>query len=86
MLKDILRIIDRDGRISRTLLARELTVAAEMIDSGIDQLIRMGYLVEVATGESCSTICGNCPFATNCSKEIVKTYSISAKGESYLNA
>lgn len=86
MLKDILRIIDRDGLISRPLLAKEINVTAEMIDSGIDQLIRMEYLLEAPTGENCATICTNCPFATNCSKEIVKSYSLSPKGQSYLQA
>ncbi len=85
MLDRILRIIDRDGYISRSRLAGELNLPREMIDEGIGQLIRMGYLVEENTAEGCSTICAKCPFAKNCGKEIVKIFKISGKGKGYLN-
>ncbi|MFA5536507.1 MAG: winged helix-turn-helix domain-containing protein [Bacillota bacterium] len=84
MLKDILRIINRDGLISRTILADELNLTQAVVDDGIDQLLRMGYLLEEKTGENCSTFCTSCPFAKNCSKEIIKTFQISEKGKRYL--
>ncbi|NLK08424.1 MAG: winged helix-turn-helix domain-containing protein [Firmicutes bacterium] len=84
MLTDILKIIDRDGYISRSELSRELDVYQSMIDDGITELLRMGYLLEVQTGEDCPTVCAGCPFAKQCSKEIVKTFQVSDKGRHYL--
>ncbi|MEG3069509.1 MAG: hypothetical protein HQP61_10595 [Peptococcaceae bacterium] len=84
MLRGILRIISRDGYISRSQLAKELNILKDIVDEGIMQLLRRGYLLEENTGEGCATFCVKCPFARNCSKEIVKTFKISAKGERYL--
>lgn len=84
MLGDLLRIISRGGYISRFQLAGELNVFKEMVDEGIDQLLRMGYLLAENTGEGCSTFCTKCPYAENCNKEIVKVFRISAKGTRFL--
>lgn len=86
MLEDILRIINRDRYISRSMIARELKIGEEMVDEGISQLSRMGYILEEESGEDCSTFCANCPLAKSCNKEIVKTFKISSKGSSYLNS
>ncbi len=85
MLKDILMIINRDGLISRTVLANELNLPQSVVDDGIDQLLRMGYLLEEKTGENCSVFCISCPFAKSCSKEIIKTFQMSEKGKRYLD-
>lgn len=84
MLKEILRIVGRDGYISKSLLARELSTSQEMVDKGLEQLVRMGYLVEQQTGEDCSVFCANCPFAKNCNKEVAKTFEIASKGDEIL--
>ena len=84
MLKDILRIIIREGYISKTMLAAELKTSAEMVEDGIAQLVRMGYIVEEQTGEDCAVFCGSCPFAKTCGKEIVKAFAISDKGQGVL--
>lgn len=84
MLKDILIIINRDGYISRSQLAKELNLPKEMIDQGISQLLRMGYLIEEETGADCVAACAKCPFAKNCGKEIVKTFKMSDRGKEYL--
>ncbi|NMB32906.1 MAG: winged helix-turn-helix transcriptional regulator [Clostridium sp.] len=84
MLKNILKIIDRDGYISRTQLARELGISKEMVDEGMNQIMRMGYLQEEKTGIDCSTTCAGCPFAKSCSKEIVRGFKISERGMYYL--
>lgn len=84
MLEDILRIIARDGYISRSMIATELDISETMVDAGIDQLLRMGYIIEEDAGEDCVTPCTNCAFAKNCSKEIVKTFKISDKGNNLL--
>lgn len=74
MLRNMLAIIKRDGYISRTSLAEELKVQESMVDEGIDQLLRMGYLIKEETGENCSVTCAKCPFAKTCHKDILTTY------------
>lgn len=84
MLGNILRIINRDGYISRAMLAGELNIPEEIINEGINQLLRMGYIFQEETGQDCATFCVKCSFAKNCNKEIIKTFAISNKGSSYL--
>lgn len=84
MLQEMLEIINREGYISRTMLSKELDTPIEVIDEGIEQLLRMGYISEENTSEGCATFCGNCPFANNCSKEIVKTFKITDKSKTLL--
>jgi ribosome maturation protein Sdo1 len=80
MLKDILKAINRDGYISKSMLSAELKTSEGMIEEGINQLMRMGYLIKEETGEDCSTFCVSCPFAKTCNKEVIRTYKISDKG------
>ncbi len=80
MLTNILRTIERDGYISRSQLAKELGVVEGVISLGIDHLLQLGYLVAEDTGEDCASTCPHCPFARNCSKEIVKVFRISEEG------
>jgi hypothetical protein len=84
LLKSILKFISRKGYISRSHLSKELGVAEEVVGDGIAHLLRMGYLLEEDSGNDCAVFCTNCPFAQNCSKEIVKFYRISDKGNRYL--
>lgn len=84
MLEDILKIIKRDGYISRSRLAGELNLDRGMVDGAIDELVNRGYLLEGETSEGCSTFCANCPYAKSCSKEIVKVYRMSDKGNRHV--
>lgn len=84
MLKDILKIINRESLISRTLIAEELDLQVDMIEEGVNQLLRMGYLVEDETGKGCIRFCTNCPYAKSCHKDVLKTFQISEKGKKYL--
>ena len=84
MLKNILRIIKRDGLIAREKMAAELKISKEAIDEGIFQLLNLGYLAEEKTGADCVDFCSTCPFAKSCHKEVVKTFKITEKGERYL--
>jgi len=81
MLKEILKVIDRDRFLSIPMLSKELKVSEALIDEGIFELLRMGYIIKEETGESCSTVCARCPFAKTCNKEIIKTYRITEKGQ-----
>lgn len=84
MLKDLLRAISRDGYVSASKLSNELMVSKSMVEDGIEQLIRMGYILREVAGEVCASTCTNCPFAKSCSKEILKIYKISDKGNDLL--
>ena len=84
MLEDILRNVNTKGYISISQLAKELDMKSDIIEEGITQLLRMGYLIEEKTGAGCADFCGNCPFAKSCSKEIVKTFKISESAERFL--
>ncbi|MGI6752170.1 MAG: FeoC-like transcriptional regulator [Anaerovoracaceae bacterium] len=77
MLKDILHSIDKTGYISRSQLATDLNVSKEVVDDGILQLLRMGYLIEDKTSVGCAEYCGKCPFAKSCNKDIIKTFRLS---------
>lgn len=81
MLKEILKVIDRDKLLSVSMLSKELKTSEALIDEGIFELLRMGYIIKEETGESCSTVCTSCPFAKTCNKEIIKTYRITDKGQ-----
>lgn len=86
MLEDILKIIDRDGYISRTAIGGELGLSKDIIDDGFNQLVRLGYLIEEETSQGCNVSCGNCPFAKTCSKDIITTYKVTAKGDRYIKS
>lgn len=84
MLKDILKIINKENLISKTQIATELDINVDLIEEGIKQLLRMQYLVEDKTGKDCITFCSTCPYAKTCHKDILKTFKISNKGKKYL--
>lgn len=79
MLKNILEIIQREGYISKSMLAAELKMSEDVIEDGLTQLERMGYLEKEETGQGCLSACANCPFAKNCNKEIIQTYKMHPK-------
>lgn len=85
MLKDILKIINRESLISKTRIAEELNINVDIIEEGVNQLLRMGYLIEDRTGQGCITFCSGCPYAKACHKDILKTFKISDKGIRYLS-
>lgn len=79
MLKQILEIIQRENYISKSMIAAELKLPEGLIEDGLNQLERMGYLEKEESGAGCLTACTKCPFAKNCSKEIVQTYKMDPK-------
>ncbi|MGI6466790.1 MAG: FeoC-like transcriptional regulator [Sphaerochaetaceae bacterium] len=85
MLKDVLVSINNNGYLSKSILAKEMNVSEALIDESIKQLIRMRYITEDQGTSVCSSSCGGCPFATFCSKEFVKMYKVTDKGNSLLS-
>ncbi|HZJ88896.1 MAG TPA: FeoC-like transcriptional regulator [Sphaerochaeta sp.] len=85
MLKEILAQIYRDGYLAKAALARELDLSEEMIDEGIAQLLRMGYLKEEPSGVDCETTkCTGCAFAAMCGKNPVIFYQVTERGKALL--
>ncbi len=84
MLKQILGKLSEEGYLSRSALAKELKISESVLDDGLEQLLRMGYIVKEETGESCSVSCSACPLVKGCHKEIIKTYRISEKGQAII--
>ncbi len=86
MLKDILQRINQEGYLSASNLARQLDTSASAVEAGVEQLVRMGYLVRDVTGRDCTVVCAGCPYAVSCSKDILTSYKITGKGESLLQS
>lgn len=82
MLKEMLKIIRADGYISNAALAKKLDVAEDVAADGIEQLVRMGYLIKDKNEDMCRSNCGACPYVSSCTDKIVQTYRISEKGMS----
>ncbi len=83
MLKELLAHINGDGYFSKPLLARTLNISEAMVDEGLSQLLRMGYMEE-ETPVSCTDGCSGCAFAAFCHKELVKMYQLTDRGRALL--
>lgn len=83
LLKDVLKSMDESGALLKSKMARDLNISEGMLESLIDQLIRMDYLQEDLGSPTCETKCSTCPLAS-CNTTPVKMYKISEKGRSLL--
>lgn len=81
MLKELLREIGLAKAFSISLLAKNLNITEAMVEDMIEQLIRMGYLIEDLGSPSCATACGSCAFARSCNFNPVNFYQLSDKGK-----
>lgn len=85
MLEEILRYIEKTGVISKTQISRDLSMPLNLVELGFTELTRMGFL-EKDQPQSCSpSLCGGCPFAKSCHKDLVSSYSITEKGQKLIN-
>jgi hypothetical protein len=64
MLQQILQAVSAGGVYSLPQLAIQLNISVELLESMIDDLVRMGYLKPVCT--SCAEHCHDCPEANSC--------------------
>ena len=85
MLKETLDLINKSNLYSDSFISEELHVSKDMAKALMDDLIRMGYLIEEMGSPSCETSCNRCPYARSCNSTPVKTFKISTKGEGLLN-
>lgn len=86
MLKETLDIINKSSLYSDSLISERLNVTKDMANALVQDLIRMGYLLEEMGSPSCETSCNRCPYARSCNSTPVKTFKLSPKGESLLES
>jgi len=65
MLHKLLRIVCSGGTHNFKQLAQQLGVSEALLESIIDQLVRIGYLKPL--DGSCTDSCNGCPMAGTCS-------------------
>jgi predicted ArsR family transcriptional regulator len=65
MLNRLLRIICSGGTLSLKQVAQQLDVSEVLVESMIDELVRMGYLRPLEG--ICIDHCNGCPMAGTCS-------------------
>lgn len=83
MLKNLLNEIYRSKLFSKTDISKKLDVSEEMIDRGMEELVRMGYIIEEMGSPICESKCRSCAF-TKCTTIPIKMYTVSTKGEKFL--
>jgi hypothetical protein len=64
MLEKLLRLVATGGVHSHAVLVRELGVTEALLDSMIEELVRLGYL-RLAEG-TCPSRCEGCPRSDTC--------------------
>ena len=84
MLKETLKLIDDTNLYSDLYISETLNISKDMAKSLVEDLIRMGYLIEDVSSPTCETSCNRCPYARSCNSTPVKTFKISSKGERLL--
>ena len=85
MLRDILKFIYEKGFISLSVISTELNIPLNLVESSIEQLIRMDYLIKDEKAPSCGSACVSCPYASSCNKDIITSYTIADKGINFIN-
>ena len=82
LLKELLNEIKQVGYISKPALAHKLGQPVSVIEDGLTQLVRMGYLQD--GDEHCGMECGKCTYASFCNTTWVKTMKLTEKAEKLL--
>lgn len=85
MLKDILKEISIAKTFSIPVIAKNLNTSESLVKDAIDQLSRMGYIVEAMGSPTCETKCSGCTIS-NCNTVPLKTLSITEKGQKLLGS
>ena len=85
MLKDILREINIARVFSISAIAKSLNTSESLVDEGVSQLNRMGYITEDMGSPTCETKCSGCSIS-NCTTIPLKTLSITEKGKKLLES
>ncbi len=86
MLKSILKEIHKARVFSIPLIAKNLNISEALVEEAIDQLSRMGYIVEDMGSPTCETKCSGCSMKSFCNIIPLKTISITEKGKHLLKS
>lgn len=85
MLKNVLKEIYEAKLYSTALIGKNLNVSEGMVDDIVNQLIRMGYVIEDLGSPTCESKCSGCSISS-CKTTPIKMLSISPKGVKLLVA
>ncbi len=84
MLKNILKEISEAKIFSISLIANNLNISEALVEDAVEQLLRMGYIVEDMGSPTCETKCSGCSMKSLCKVVPIKTVSITDKGKKLL--
>ncbi len=84
MLKEALNLMDKTNLYSHPYISKKLNITEDMAKVLMEDLVRMGYLIEDLPSPTCNISCNKCPYARTCNTNLVKTFKISSKGEKLL--
>lgn len=84
MLKNVLKEIYEAKVFSKALIGKNLDISEGMVDDLVNQLIRMGYVIEDLGSPTCESKCSGCSISS-CKTIPIKMLSISDKGNRLLN-
>lgn len=80
MIKELLIALDSVDYVSKPDLAARLGQPLAMIEAGLADLIRLGYLKRDDGLPACELPCGGCPYAKMCNQVSPKALSLTEKG------
>lgn len=84
MLKEVLQEISIAKVFSIALISKNLNIAEALIEDAVEQLSRMGYILEDMGSPTCETKCSGCTMSSMCNVIPLKTISITEKGHKLL--
>lgn len=84
MLKNVLKELSIARAFSVSNIARTLNTSEALVEESINQLSRMGYIVEDMGSPSCETTCSGCSMKSLCNTTPLKTISLTEKGRALL--
>lgn len=84
MIKDVLKEISIAKVLDTGKIAKNLNLTEALVEEAIEQLSRMGYVIEDMGSHTCETKCSSCPISS-CNTIPLKTLSITEKGKKLLN-
>lgn len=83
MIKDVLKEISIAKVLDTGKIAKNLNLTEALVEEAIEQLSRMGYVIEDMGSHTCETKCSSCPISS-CNTIPLKTLSITEKGKNLL--
>lgn len=84
MLKYVLKEIDRAKMFSKSSIGKHLNISEDMVEDLVNQLIKMGYVIEDLGSPTCEHKCSGCSISS-CNTIPIKMYGVTDKGKKLLN-